>query len=107
MELPRTRKSQSERAVRAQLEKRFATIYAFKNNCKLPTRKEIDKHVDYEMHLSKVFSLWSEFEQDIWDLVYDEGVQGVSGVDKDRLDALCDEWKVPEASIACRQKVKV
>jgi hypothetical protein len=107
MNPPSTPKSQSERAVRARLAKRFATVYAFKNNCKMPSTEAINKHVDYEMHLSKVFSLSPGFEQDVWDLVYDEGVQGASGIDKERLDALCDEWDIPEASLACRNKVKV
>jgi hypothetical protein len=107
MNSPSTPKSQSERAVRARLEKRFATLHAYKNNCQMPSTEAINKHVDYEMHLSKVFSLSPGFEQDVWDLVYDEGVQGASGVDKERLEALCDEWKIPEASLACRNKVKV
>jgi hypothetical protein len=97
----------AERAIRRQLETRFITLYAFMNNCKTPSREQIDHHVDYEMHLSKVFRLSPGFEQDIWDMVYDEGVEGASGDDQDRLEALCDEWKVPEGSLACRKKVKV
>jgi hypothetical protein len=56
------------------------------------------------MHLSKVFTLSSGFEQDVWDMVYDQGVE--AGADE-RLNALCDKWEVPEASLACRNKVKV
>jgi hypothetical protein len=99
--------SQSERAVRAKLEKWFSTIYAFTNNCKVPSREAIDKHVNYEIHLSKVFTLGNQFEQDIWNLVYDAGVKGASGDDKQRLEDLCDKWEVPEASLAIRNKVKV
>jgi hypothetical protein len=107
MESLRTTTSQSERAVRAKLEKRFATIHAFKNNCRIPSRDEIEKHVNYEIHLSKIFTLSPGFEQDVWDMVYDDGVKGASGADKQCLEELCNDWEIPEANIACRNKVKV
>jgi hypothetical protein len=103
METPGT-PSNAELAVRRKLEKRFTTLYAFTNNCTTPSKEQINKHISYEMHLSKVFTLSSGFEQDVWDMVYDQGVE--AGADE-RLNALCDEWKVPEASLACRNKVKV
>jgi hypothetical protein len=103
MQSPRT-PSNAERAVRRKLEKRFTTLYAFTHNCTTPSTEQLNNHINYEMHLAKVFTLSSEFEQDVWDMVYDEGVE--TGSDE-RLEALCDEWKVPEASLACRNKVKV
>jgi hypothetical protein len=40
-------------------------------------------------------------------LVYDEGLTGASGDDKQCLENLCNEWKIPAGSLACREKVKV
>jgi hypothetical protein len=99
--------SKAERAVRAKVAKEYVTAYAYRNSCEIPTRAEIEQYVEDEMTRAKVFAISEEFEQDIWSLVYDERLVGASGDDKRRLLKLCDEWKIPAGSIACREKVKV
>jgi hypothetical protein len=89
------------------VEKRFTTDYAYKNRRALPSKEDGDKHVDSELRLSKIFSLSEWFKQEVWDLVYDEGMSGVSGPDKNRFEALCDSYMIPKYSVACRNKVKV
>jgi hypothetical protein len=73
----------------------------------IPSREEIEKHVEDEMRRSKIFAISKGCEEEIWSLVYDEVLEGASGADKLRLEKFCDEWKIPEGSIACRNKVKV
>jgi hypothetical protein len=99
--------SASERAIRAKIAKRFVTEYAYQHNREIPSQRDVDRHVENEIWLSKVFGISPWFEQDIWDLVYDHGVTGTSGRDKERLDALCAEHEIPNTNVACRNKVKV
>jgi hypothetical protein len=99
--------SHSERAVRAQIRKKFITAYAYKNHRQIPTTKQIDKAVEDEMMICKVFKISSSFEEEIWSMIYDEGMRSASGTDKERFDALCARWAIPEDSLACRNKVKV
>jgi hypothetical protein len=96
--------SHAERAVRAKIAKRFRTDFAYKNNRQMPSNEEVDRHVENEIWLGRVFGISPWFEQEIWDLVYDE--QAV-GTDKERLDALCTENMIPAGNIACRNKVQV
>jgi hypothetical protein len=107
MDSPRTPLSQSQRNMRAQIEKRFSTDYAYKSRRSLPTKEEVDKHVDDEIRRSRIYGLSDWFKDEVWDLVYDHGMLGVSGPDKERFEALCDSHCIPKENIACRNKVKV
>jgi hypothetical protein len=93
--------------VRNQVRKKFVTTYAYKNRRQIPTTEQIEKAVEDEMTISKVFKISSSFEEEIWGMIYDEGMRGASGTDKERFDALCARWAIPEDSLACRNKVKV
>jgi hypothetical protein len=99
--------SQSKLKIRRKVEKRFTTDYAYRNRIALPPKDLVDKHVDDEMVLSWVFGLSSWFKDEVWDLVYDHGMRGVGGADKERFEALCERNNLPQASVACREKVKV
>jgi hypothetical protein len=99
--------SRSERAVRSQIRKKFVTTYAYKNRRQIPTSEQIEKAVEDEMTLCNVFKISSSFEEEIWSMIYDEGMRSASGTDKQRFEALCARWAIPEESLACRHKVKV
>jgi hypothetical protein len=99
--------SRSEHAVRSQIRKKFVENYAYKNRRQIPTTEQIEKAVEDEMMICKVFKISSSFEEEIWSMIYDEGMRGASGTDKERFEALCARWKIPEGSLACRNKVKV
>jgi hypothetical protein len=73
----------------------------------MPTTEQIEKVVEDEIMMSKVFKISSSFEEEIWSMIYDEGMRSASGTDKERFEALCARWKIPEGSLACRNKVKV
>jgi hypothetical protein len=99
--------SQSKLKVRRKVEKRFTTDYAYRNRIALPPKDLVDKHVDDEMVLSWVFGMSSWFKDEVWDLVYDHGMRGVGGPDKERFEALCERNNLPQGNVACREKVKV
>jgi hypothetical protein len=99
--------SRSERAVRTQVRRKFVTNYAYKNRRQVPTSEEIEKAVEDEMTLCNVFKISSSFEEEIWSMIYDEGMRSASGTDKQRFEALCARWAIPEESLACRHKIKV
>jgi hypothetical protein len=98
--------SQTRSAVRARCVKQFVTAYTNKHG-KVPTKQQIDKHVNDDLLLAKFASLEESGTQEIWDLVYDEGVRGLAGHDKKRVERLCDEWDIPRSSIAVRERVRV
>jgi hypothetical protein len=102
-----TSMSQAKLKLRRKVEKRYTTDYAYRNRLALPPKDLVDKHVDDEMVLSWVFGLSSWFKDEVWDLVYDHGMRGVGGVDKERFEALCESNNIPQTNVACREKVKV
>jgi hypothetical protein len=99
--------SHSERAVRNQIRKKFVTTYAYKNRRQIPNTEQIEKAVEDEMMISQVFKISTSFEEEIWSMIYDEGMRSASGTDKQRFEALCARWCIPEESLACRNKIKV
>jgi hypothetical protein len=99
--------SHSERALRTQVRRKFVTNYAYKNRRQIPTTEEIEKAVEDEMTLCNIFKISSSFEEEIWSMIYDEGMRSASGTDKERCEALCARWAIPADSLACRNKVKV
>jgi hypothetical protein len=87
--------SQAKFKLRRKVEKRYTTDCAYKNPHKLPSKEEVDKHVDDEMVLSWVFGMSKWFKDEVWDLVYDHGMRGVGGPDKERFEALCESNNIP------------
>jgi hypothetical protein len=94
--------SHSETTVRAKVARKYTIDYAYNNNRAIPSKEEVDKHVEDEMRRSRIFGISPGFEEQIWALVYDG-----DGATKKSVDALCEEWKIPAASVACRNKVQV
>jgi hypothetical protein len=86
--------------------KQFVTAYTNKHG-KVPTKEQIDKHVNDDILLAKFASLADDFTQEIWDLVYDEGLQGLGGQDRKRIEMLCDAWDIPKSSTTIRERVNV
>jgi hypothetical protein len=104
---PERSTSQAKLKLRRKVEKQYTTDYAYRNRIALPPKDLVDKHVDDEMVLSWVFGLSSWFKDEVWDLVYDHGMRGVGGADKERFEALCESNNLPQGNVACREKVKV
>jgi hypothetical protein len=99
--------SRSERALRTQVRRKFVTNYSYKNRRQVPTTEEIEKAVHDEMTLCNVFKISRDCEEEIYSMIYDEGMRSASGTDKQRFEDLCARWRIPEESLACRHKIKV